>query len=99
MRRILGALAVLAVLALVTFLPACGGDKYTEPFRDGPRSETTNRESSDIIEFPDGFSNWATKCDHGNRIYSAYHGDSAYGAGMISPQDPSCPDGEGSFEG
>lgn len=97
MRKILGALAVLAVIAIVTFLPGCG-DKFSEPFRDAPRSDYTNHEPADVIEFPDGFSNWASKCDHGNRIYSAYHGDSAYAAGMISPQDPTCPDGEGSFE-
>ncbi|MEV0403446.1 hypothetical protein [Actinoallomurus sp. NPDC050550] len=39
---------------------------------------------------PDGFSNLATKCDHGNRVYSAYKGDSNRAAVTVVPNDPTC---------
>ena len=39
---------------------------------------------------PDGFSNAATKCDHGNRVYVIYHGDNPYGTISVVPQDPTC---------
>lgn len=76
------ALAVLAVGALA------GCSKWSEPFKDAPRSNVDNGQPADLIRFPDGFSNAATKCDHGNRIYVAYHGDSAYGAIAVVPNDP-----------
>jgi len=75
-----------AVLALL--LGAC--DKYTEPFKDSPRSGVVNNQPADIIRMPDGFSAAATKCDHGNRIYTLYHGDSKYGAIWGVPADPTC---------
>jgi len=82
----LAALAVAAVLALA----GCGG-KATEPFNDAPRSGVENNTKADIVTFPDGFSNYATKCDHGNRLYSAFHGDNPYAAGFVVPNDPTCP--------
>jgi hypothetical protein len=65
-------------------------DKYSEPFKDAPRSHTDNGAPADLIRMPDGFSNLATKCDHGDRIYVAYHGDNKYAAIAVVPQDPSC---------
>lgn len=76
-------------LVMVAVTGACS-QKSTEPFRDGPRSGVVNRNSSDLIENPDGFSNASTKCDHGNRLYFAYKGDENRAAIAISPQDPSC---------
>jgi hypothetical protein len=64
--------------------------KYTEPFKDAPRSGVTNSDAADLIEMPDGFSNGSTKCDHGNRLYVAYHGDHVYAALAVVPQDPTC---------
>lgn len=82
--------AVVGTLFVVSLgAVGCTG-KYSEPFRDAPRSNTTNSQPADIIEMPDGFSNAATKCDHGNRIYIAYHGDSPYAAIAVVPQDPTC---------
>ncbi|MCX5070888.1 hypothetical protein OOJ91_34130 [Micromonospora lupini] len=82
------ALAAAGVLAL-TALFGCD-NKLTEPFNDAPRSKVENSTPADLITFPDGFSNAATKCDHGNRIYSAYHGDSPYAAITVVPNDPTC---------
>lgn len=79
---------VLATAATLTLASGCA--KYAEPFKDAPRSTNDNGEPADLIRMPDGFSNAATKCDHGNRIYIAYHGDSAYAALAIVPQDPTC---------
>jgi hypothetical protein len=65
-------------------------DKAAEPFKDAKRTGTTNNEPADVVTMPDGFSNMATKCDHGNRVYSAFHGDAKYGAIFVVPNDPSC---------
>lgn len=86
-RRIV--IGVVAVVALSASLTACG-DKATEPFKDAPRSGTTNHEAADIIQMPDGFSNMATKCDHGNRVYVVYKGDENRAALAVVPQDPTC---------
>lgn len=79
------AIALAAVLALS--LSGCA--KMTEPFKDAPRG-TVNNEPADTVTFPDGFNNVATKCDHGNRVYVTYHGDSPYGSVAAVPNDPSC---------
>lgn len=71
-------------------LTSCGMDKAVEPFRDAPRSNIRNSNPADIIEMPDGFSNLATKCDHGNRIYVAFKGDANRAAISVVPDDPSC---------
>jgi hypothetical protein len=81
---------VVVTLAVIVIMSACS-DKATERFRDGPRSDIVNDDPADIIEFPDGFSNLATKCDHGNRVYTAFKADNNRAAITVSPRDPSCP--------
>lgn len=81
--------AALAAAGLM-ILTASGCAKFTEPFKDAQRSGVDNGAPADLIRFPDGFSNAATKCDHGNRVYVAYHGDAAYGAIAVVPADPTC---------
>ena len=78
-----------AGLALVV-LSLAGCSKFTEPFKDAPRSGVDNGQPADLIRMPDGFSNAATKCDHGNRIYISYHGDAASAAIAVVPADPTC---------
>lgn len=85
-RVVMSAAAAVAALGL---LAGCGS-KFSEPFKDAPRSDTDNGSPADLIRMPDGFSNAATKCDHGNRIYTAYHGDSAYASIAVVPDDPTC---------
>lgn len=84
------ALILAASATGIALLFAGGCAKFTEPFKDAPRSKVDNGKPADLIRMPDGFSNGATKCDHGNRIYVVYHGDSAYGAIAVVPQDPTC---------
>jgi hypothetical protein len=74
---------------LIVGLMGCS-DKAKERFNDAPRSDVTNDSKADVISMPDGFSNMATKCDHGNRVYVVFHGDSNYGAVGVVPNDPSC---------
>lgn len=81
--------AAIAAAVGLTVLTGCG-DKYTEPFKDAPRSGHDNGSAADLIRMPDGFSNASTKCDHGNRIYIAYHGDNMYAAIAVVPADPTC---------
>jgi hypothetical protein len=86
------AILVGAVLA-VTGITVTGcdfGDKANEPFQDAGRTETTNGAPVEVITNADGFSNATTKCDHGNRLYFAYHGDSPYAAIAVVPRDPTC---------
>jgi len=78
-------------LALIAGLGLTGcGDKQTQPWQDAGRTGIKNNEPADIVTMPDGFNNLATKCDHGNRIYVTYHGDSAYGSVTVVPNDASC---------
>jgi len=77
--------AVLMGLALT----GCGLDKVQEPYKDAPRG-SSNTGKADTVTMPDGFSNVATKCDHGNRIYVAYKGDLAYGAIAVVPNAKGC---------
>lgn len=87
--KIGGVAAVLIGVALTA--SACDwGDKVTEPFQDADRTGTVNNDPVDIITDADGFSNVATKCDHGNRLYMAYHGDYPYGAIAVVAKDPTC---------
>lgn len=88
-RRLRATAAIAAVLITLGVLAGCSA-KYTEPFKDAPRSGRDNGDPADLVRFPDGFSNAATKCDHGNRLYVIYHSDSAYGSIAVVPNDPSC---------
>lgn len=85
-RRILGVAAVIGVSVAV--FAACG-DKGVEQFKDADRG-ATNSGAADTITFPDGFSNVATKCDNGNRVYVLFKGDLAYGSIAVVPKDPTC---------
>ncbi|UGQ12393.1 hypothetical protein LO772_01915 [Yinghuangia sp. ASG 101] len=88
-RRRIAGLAVVASVGVLT--AGCGkGQTVKEPFADAPRSSTTNDSPGDIVLMPDGFSNVATKCDHGNRIYTIYHKDLPYGSISVVPNDPTC---------
>ena len=83
------ALAFAGVGALLA-ASACSFDKVTEPFQDAPRTGTVNNGTADVITMPDGFSNVSTKCDHNNRLYVAFHGDSPYAAFSVVADDPTC---------
>jgi len=79
----------IAIIAALTFLAVGCSDKAQEQFNDAPRGKT-NDAPADVISFPDGFSNVATKCDHGNRVYSAFKGDANRSAIAVVPNDPTC---------
>lgn len=80
-------LAVLASVLLLGSMVGCA--KMQEPFKDAPRG-STNSGPADTITMPDGFSNVATKCDHGNRVYVIYHNDAAYGSLAVVPNAEDC---------
>lgn len=77
-----------AVIASALLFGACT-DKATEQFNDAGRGET-NSDSADIVTMPDGFSNLATKCDNGNRIYVAFKGNDNRAAISVVAADPTC---------
>lgn len=79
----------LILLVLPVILLAGCSDKTNEPYNDANRA-ASNQEPADTGSMPDGFSNYSTKCDHGNRVYVVFHSDSAYGAIAVVPADKSC---------
>lgn len=79
-------IVIAAVILAAGLLTGC---KAAEPYNDAPVNEH-NQAPADVLNMPDGYSNVATKCDHGNRIYVAFHGDGAYAAMRGVPQDPTC---------
>lgn len=84
---------VLAVLAL----SACGNDtKSAEQYKDAPVA-SRNDTAAVVGTMPDGFNNWAAKCDGPNRVYTIFHfkttkntDDGAYGSIAVVPNDPRC---------
>ena len=88
LKNAIRALVLVLTLALAGSLAGCG--KIREPYKDAPVTNVLNDKPADKITMPDGFSNLTTKCDHGNRIYVAFHGDSAYTAIAVVPLDPTC---------
>lgn len=79
---------IVGALAAGLLVTACS-EKYEEPWKDAP-TEGRNSEPAAVIEMPDGFSNLATKCDNGNRVYVAYKGDQNRAAVAVVPNDPTC---------
>ncbi len=83
-KLVLAALTVLALTACSEFNDERGkGDAPVEKRDDGP---------AEVVNFPDGFSNVAHKCDgHGHRIYVTTQANG--GKQMTVIADPSCPGG------
>lgn len=81
--------AIAAALGAV-LLGTAGCAKFTEPWNDA-KIENKDDSPAEVYSMPDGFGNFATKCDrHGNRVYTLYHSDSPYGGITVIPADPSC---------
>jgi hypothetical protein len=80
---------MIAVVLMGLLLVASCGEKATEPYKDSGRG-ATNSAKADLITFPDGFNNVATKCDHGNRVYVTYHADAPYGSITVVPNAKGC---------
>lgn len=80
-------LLVLVVLVVILLAASCA--KSTESFRDAPRG-ATNDSAADILNFPDGFSNVAAKCDGTARIYVAFKADANRAAITAVPNHPKC---------
>jgi hypothetical protein len=80
---------ILAATSLTLCLAATTGCKATEPFKDAPTG-ARNTAPADLLTFPDGFSNAATKCDHGNRVYVIFKNNASYGSIAVVPDDPTC---------
>lgn len=86
-------LGVGALVLGVGGVVACDTSKFTEPFKDAPRSGREDGGPMDVIRMSDGFSNLGFKCVDGNGVYVLYHGDKAYGGLFVVAADPRCKDG------
>lgn len=80
---------VFAAMALGWMITACG-NKATQQFNDAPRTADQNSAPATVGNMPDGFGNWARKCDGPNMVYVIFHNDNAYGAISVVPNDPRC---------
>jgi hypothetical protein len=86
--------AAVAGSAIVTgLLAGCSPtSKVAQPYDDAPVSRHVTG-AAEVVNMPDGFSNFADKCDgHGHRVYTAFHNNSAYAA-IAVVTDASCPGG------
>jgi len=82
-------LAVLVVAALAT--AGCSEDYKTQRGRGDAPVGPADDSPGEIINFPDGYPNVATKCNHGHRIYvSTKVSDKAIQMTIV--EDPSCKD-------
>jgi hypothetical protein len=92
-RAALIAIAAASLLALV----GCGtGSKRVEQYKDAGVS-SRNDAPAEVGTMPDGFSNWASKCDGPNRVYTVFHynndkdtGGDVAGSIAVVANDPRC---------
>lgn len=67
---------------------ATGCSSLTEEFNDAPIEQKYDH-PAEVYSMPDGFANFASKCDvHGNRVYTTKT-DSGRALSVV-PNDPSC---------
>ena len=86
MKRLIGIGAAIAVAVLLT-AGAC------DATGDAPVSGDADRSPAKQFQMPDGFSNFAAKCDGPNMVYTLYHGAGAYGGIAVVANDPRCTGG------
>lgn len=79
----------LAAAGVFIFAGAASCDKFTQPYQDAPRSGINN-DPAETGTMPDGFNNWAAKCDGPNMVYTTFHGDYKYAAIAVAPNDSRC---------
>jgi hypothetical protein len=80
----------LSLATLVLAALSLAGCKANEPYQDAPVSDR-DKSPAEVYDMPDGYSNFAEKCDkHGNRIVVVFHGDGTYAGVTAIPNDPTC---------
>lgn len=84
------ALGILLAAMIGSSAASCDS-KYTEPFKDAPRTGNDNMQAMNVIDNSDGFSNIGWKCINHDGVYAAYHGDNTYASIFVVPNDPNCP--------
>jgi len=84
-------LVVPLALAGAVMLGGAAGcsSKTLERYQDAPVG-AQNENPADLIRFPDGYSNVASKCDGPNRVYVAFKGDEVRAAVAVVGNDPRC---------
>lgn len=82
--------AAAAVSAAALLATGCSGlASITEPFNDAGVAGNINNPAY-VGNMPNGFSNWAEKCDpHGFRVFVAFHGNDNRAAIAVVP-DKTC---------
>lgn len=79
---------LLSSVVALGLLAGCGASA-TEPYRDAPQGKRYDG-PADIYSMPDGFSNFAGKCDgHGHRVFVAFKGGDNRAA-ITAIDDASC---------
>lgn len=65
-------------------------DKAVEPYRDAKVGARDDRPAK-VFTMPDGFNNFAFKCNETTGVYTLYHADAKYGGISTVANDPACP--------
>lgn len=87
----IAAVSTASVVSALLLVTGCG-NKANESSQDsGINARDTS--GAEILNFPDGFTNVATKCSHGDRVFVAFHNDGSYASIAVVGQDPTCPKG------
>ncbi len=90
-KRVVVIVALCSLVAIPLGAVSCSGYNDARGKGDAPVGPADDS-AAEIINFPDGFSGVATKCDgHGHRLYVVTHDKSDVPVTVIA--DPSCPGG------
>jgi hypothetical protein len=85
----IGMLLVMAAMVMIALVACSDTGKGMQPYQDAKVSGA-NKEPAIVGTMPDGFSNFAAKCDGPNMVYVVYHGDSVYASLDVVANDPRC---------
>ena len=81
-------IVALSAAGLLSLGALTGCSSFTEPYNDAP-IDHKNDGPAEVYSMPDGFANFASKCDeHGNRVYTTRTDGGE--AMAVVPNDPSC---------
>ena len=83
------------VLLVAASLTACSVFNQANG-RGDAKIDAKDNSGAEVVNMPDTFGNLATKCSHGNRLFSTTHGSGddkhEYASQIwVVPADPSCP--------
>lgn len=90
---IITTVAAIGIAGTVLSTAVACSNKSQQTYNDAPRTAVQNDAPATVGNMPDGFSNFARKCDGPDMVYTIFHNDSPYGAIAVVANDPRCTGG------